>query len=82
MNFKIVIIGIVLITAVLFGFWFWGEFRYNQNELSNMPLDVSSPDTQSDTQAPAVESASGLESELGTVDVEGLDAEEFDLTGL
>lgn len=76
---KLVIIGIVLIAAVTFGFWFWGQLSYNQNELANLPVgDSSVPQPASEVDA------ASLEAELNDFDLEGLDAEasEMDLSGL
>lgn len=85
MNYKLVILGIVLVAAVIFAFWFWGQFTFNQDELSNLPVDTGSQNTEPNipaSQAPSAESAGSLEAELNTMDLEGLDSEELDLTGL
>jgi hypothetical protein len=38
---KLIVFGIVLAVVVIFGFIFWDDFKFNQQELSNTPLPPS-----------------------------------------
>lgn len=79
MNMKFLIIGVVLIAAVTFGFWFWDQLVYNQNELAQTPLSENQGGTD---QAVKSEDSASLETELDSINVEGLDSEQLDLSGL
>ncbi|OGE81299.1 MAG: hypothetical protein A3H72_00500 [Candidatus Doudnabacteria bacterium RIFCSPLOWO2_02_FULL_48_8] len=89
MNYKLIIGAVVLAGVIVLGIWFWTELNYNREELSNLPVSA-----QDNSQAPVSdneaapqpvsgqESAVELEGELNGLDLSGLDAEEFDLSGL
>jgi Tfp pilus assembly protein PilO len=79
MHTKLLIIGVVLIAAVVFGFWFWGQFIDNQKALSDIP--AQNTQSQSSSSKKASDPAS-LENDLNNTDLTGLDAEEMDLSGL
>lgn len=83
MHTKLIIFGAILIIAVVLGFWFWGEFIYNQDELSNPPLEQSLNQAPSSPASASNDSAS-IESELDAINLDELDAEaaEMDLSGL
>jgi cytoskeletal protein RodZ len=38
---KLIVFGIVLAVVIIFGFIFWDDFKFNQQELSNTPLPPS-----------------------------------------
>jgi|GEM_PF-4561956 len=51
---KLVLFGIVLAGVVVFGFLFWGDLWFNQQELANTPMPVT---TDSDLTMPASDSS-------------------------
>ena len=53
MNYKLLIIVIVGVAAVVFGLWFWTEFNQSQTELENLPAESSqeTKPTKADTSA-------------------------------
>lgn len=38
MHYKLIILGVALIGFVIFGFIFWDDLKFNQQEISNMAL--------------------------------------------
>jgi hypothetical protein len=38
---KLIVLGVVLAGVIIFGFIFWDDFKFNQEELSNTPLPPS-----------------------------------------
>jgi hypothetical protein len=82
---KLIIFGAVLVAAVIFGFWFWGEFTYNQDQLASPAADTADQ-TPLPPPSPNLDAAdvTSIEAELNAVDLNELDAEasEMDLSGL
>jgi hypothetical protein len=40
-HIKLIIFGTVLVIVVVFGFIFWDDLKFNQQQISNMPLPPS-----------------------------------------
>ncbi len=47
---KLILFGVVLVGVVIFGFLFWDDLKFNQQELANTPVNVT---TESDLSMPA-----------------------------
>jgi hypothetical protein len=74
MHHKLIVLGIVLVVAVAFGFLFWGDFLLNQQEIANTPMSTgedtmvkmpSSSDSLSSS-----DSYDSLEKELNSTNLE------------
>lgn len=82
MNYRLIIGGIVLIAVIVFGFWFWGEFAYNQQELASIPVTETDNNQESATQTSQPEDSASLQTELDSINIDNLDSEKLDVSGL
>ncbi|MDP4000809.1 MAG: hypothetical protein Q8P83_01045 [bacterium] len=87
MNTKLFVIGLIVIAAIIFAVIFANQFAFNQTEIANMPVDVTTnngdeavdideevdlaPETTEGL--PTSTDSNSLESDLDNLDLSGLD---------
>jgi hypothetical protein len=87
MHYKLMIVGVVVIAAVIFGSIFWGDLVFNQQEISNLTEDQTQDhlpnpapqETQATSNMSSNDSYSTIEADLSATDVESVDSDNAEL---
>jgi hypothetical protein len=90
-HIRLIVLGIVLVCVVVFGFLFWDDLKFNQEQISNTPLPPS-PEVSDDGRLmnPELQQGAGanmnqsdsyddMESDLDGTDVDDLDPDSSEL---
>jgi hypothetical protein len=80
MTTRLVTAGAILVFAIIFSFIFWNQFTSNQRQLAGNPGQSTNNATVSQTPTPANDSAASIESDLNSIDINGIDSDSSQFT--